>query len=291
MRAKSIFVRKSFRTAILLVLILVLGMNAGCKGAAPQPTPTNTLEPTATLTFTPVPTNTPTPTYTPTPTDTPTPTPTDTPTPTFTATPDHKATQAAKATGTAEVIIAAIQQELATIDMPTDVGSLGWVQDKPVAIKLDTYGEWLYQPFAESLNASDFVLRTDITWQTEGLIYCGLIFRSEANLATGKQYSFMDMRFSGLPAWAIEFYNDGYFVNSITTVKFSSAINLDNGSVNKLVIIAEGNKFTVYINDQRMGSFYDYSNQSMNGKFAFQATQTNGPSTCTFSNSWVWLLK
>jgi hypothetical protein len=39
------------------------------------------------------------------------------------------------------------------------------------------------------LAASDFVLKSDITWEsTSGLVTCGFFFRSEENLDVGKQY-------------------------------------------------------------------------------------------------------
>ena len=149
----------------------------------------------------------------------------------------------------------------------------------------------MYTPFAEDLVASDFILSTEITWQTEGLIMCGLIFRSEPNLEVGAQYSFLYMRLSGLPAWAIEYYKDEVFVTSVTTVKFSSAIDMDNGATNNLILAAEGNKFTLIINGEKMGSFYDWSSLRQDGKFAFQGVQEAGPSTCTFANTWIWTLK
>lgn len=288
---KSLSPRSTIYTIAILILILAVGLSTGCSMIAPQPTPTNTAVPTSTVTVTPVPTSTPTPTYTPIPTDTPTPLPTDTPTPTYTSTPDRPATQAAQATQTAEVIVSEIKAQLEKIEVPTDTGSLGWVQDYPIDISLDTYGQYHYRPFAEKLVAADFVLKTDITWDTKGLIFCGLLFRSDADFNYGSHYQFLDMRFSGLPGWAIEFFKDGRFVTSITQVKFSDAINMENGGVNTLILIAEGNKFTVFINDHRLGSYYDYSELANKGYFAFVAAQEAGPSTCTFENTWVWVLK
>ena len=196
-----------------------------------------------------------------------------------------------KSTRVAEQVALDIQAQLAEYGFPTDVGHLGWVQQEPEAISLDTFGEYLYTEFAEDLVASDFILRTDITWKTDGLVMCGLMFRSEPNFETGAQYSFLYMRLSGLPAWAIEYYKDGYFVSEVSTLKFSSAIKMENGATNNLILAAEGNKFTLIINDEKLGSFYDWSSKRIDGKFAFQGLQEAGPSTCTFENSWVWMLK
>ncbi len=275
-----------FRFILLSVMLTSL---IGC-GAAAQPAATATQEntptnPPPTSTYTPAPTNTPLPTNTPTPTDT------ATPLPTSTATPDMAATQAFESTQVTEQLTEEIKSQLAELGFPTDVGYLGWVQTRPSAIGLDTFGEYLYDPFAEDIVASDFVLRTDITWETEGLVMCGLMFRSEPNFEVGAQYAFVYLRISGLPAWGIDYYDEGYYKSTVTDVKFSSAIDMKNGATNNLVLAAEGNKFTVFINDERLGSFYDWSSLRSEGLFAFLASQEKGPSTCTFDNTWVWMLK
>jgi hypothetical protein len=118
-----------------------------------------------------------------------------------------------------------------------------------------------------------------------------MMFRSESNIETGQYYLFAFLRLSGAPAWDIEFYKDGRYSANITGLKYATAIKLQNGATNNIIIIAEGNKFTVYINSQRIGTFYDYSELRIDGRFAFAAVQETGESTCKFENSWVWLLK
>ena len=277
---------KIFRTVVILIILTTA---AGC-GTTNQPALTNTQEiiptsPPPTATNPPPPTDTPQPTDTPVPTDTATPLPTDTPTP------DLKATEAFVATRAADQLILDIKAQLKEFGFTTDKGYLGWAQTEPQTITLSTFGDYFYTPFAEDLVASDFILRTDITWKTDGLVLCGLKFRSEPNFDTGAQYSFLYERISGFPAWAIEYYKDGDFVNTISDVKFSNAINMDNGATNNLLLAAEGNKFTLFVNDQKLGSYYDWSKLRSDGRFAFQGLQEKGPSTCSFNNTWVWMLK
>jgi hypothetical protein len=200
---------------------------------------------------------------------------------------------AAKATQAAEAILGVIQEDLAKVDLSTDTGRLGWMQTGVETIKLDTAWEAFYRPFAENLVASDFVLKTEVTWEAEGgLLICGFMFRSEASFATGTHYKLLYLRFSGYPGWDIETYKSGQFFSNVTgKVRVASAINLDNGATNKFVMIAEGNKFTVYINDQRIGSFYDDSKVRADGRFAFYGSEEAGVSSCKFENTWVWLLK
>jgi len=275
------------KSVFLLGLLLALSLSCQVGGLGAKPTVT----PLPTDTATPLPTAT----DTPTPTDTPVPTETPTPTATFTLTPtptkDRTATAVAEVTQEAEAMISELKGVLEKIEYPTDNGSLGWYQTEPLFLHMDEYGQAFYQEFAEDLVVSDFVIQTEVTWEASGLIVCGFMFRSEPDFARGAQYQFKFLRFSGLPAWAIEYSDNGEFQFSVTDVRFANAIDLANGATNKFLIIAEGNKFTVYVNDTRLGTFYDDAKKLSKGRFAFTSSQDTGESTCTFENTWVWVLK
>ena len=58
-----------------------------------------------------------------------------------------------------------------------------------------------------------------------------------------------------------------------------------------MVVSAVGNKFDVYINGELEGSYRDYAKKLSGGRFAFEASQNSGTTTCTFKNTWVWLYK
>lgn len=257
-----------------VALALVLGALA-CRAATPAATPTA------------VPSDTPTPTRTPSPTSTETPRPTVT----FTATPNAAATLSARFTQEAAKESADLQGELDSLGISTDTGSLGWYQLIPETIEINDYNTWSWIPLAEDLSASDFVLSSDITWDTDGLLTCGLIFRSENNIGRGDKYIFEFLRLSGLPAWMIEYAEGNEIKNSPTDIKFSSALDLTNGARNNIVLVAEGDKFTLYINQVRQGSFFDYSEQRTDGRFAFYGWQESGNSTCKFENTSVWVYK
>jgi hypothetical protein len=273
----------------LCILAVSLGISCQAAGLGAEPTeasiPTGTASPTLTSTAT----HTPTLTYTPVPTNTPTPTATHTPT--LTPTKDRTATAVARETEVAEVVIAEIQDALEKVDYPTDTGSLGWYQTEVVSLKMDEPEEGFYSEFAEDLDVANFVIQTNVTWEASGLIWCGFIFRSEADFKTGGQYQFNFLRLSGAPAWAIEYYDGGEFKYSITTLRFADAIDLANGAKNTFLIFVEGNKFTVYVNKARLGSFYDDAKRRNNGRFAFVSGQDAGKSTCKFEDTWIWLLK
>jgi len=265
--------------AYFVSALLIFGfISAACSLA--QRSPTVASEPTWLAPTQPPPTATPIPADTPLPTHAPKPTP------------DAKATKSALATDTAQREFELISSELEGTGLSVDKGHLGWIQDKPYVIEMSSYHDAFYSEFAEDLVASDFIIKTDITWESDGLVYCGFLMRSGSDFVNGKQYAFQNMRFSGLPAWDIEYWENARFQSNVTQkVRFSDALKLENGSTNTFIIVAKGNEFTVYINGVRQGRFYDYSNQTAAGRFAWIASQESGPSSCTFNNSWIWVIE
>lgn len=226
----------------------------------------------------------------PTLTVTPVPTASQTPSPVPTATRDIAATVAAQQTQTASDVLGDLDKILGESDIPYKDGKLIWQEDKPITVSLSG-PDGRYEDVDEKLTASNFILKSDVTWSATGIIVCGMTFRSEPNLAEGKQYQFLYMRLSGLPAWAIEVHEFGRFKNSPTTVKYSSALNQANDATNQFVLVAQDEKFTVYINGVRQGRFFDNSKQRTEGSFAFLGYQDSGEGSCVFENSWVWELK
>lgn len=249
--------------------IVLVSLACVIPGAAPAATPT--LPPTETATATPIP-------------------PTETPVPT--ATPNRAATQAYLATQTYEAQSQDVMEVLQKIDYPTDTGSLAWYQEDDQSIDLVEYNTYDYIPFGNGQEYSNFILKSDVTWEAEGIMICGFMMRSEDDFKKGEQYKFVFLRFSGLPAWDIEFFDNGRFKTNITgQIKFSDALDLDNGATNRFIIIVEDNKFTVYINGVRQGSYYDWSELASKGQFAYYASHESGPASCVFKNSWIWALK
>jgi hypothetical protein len=271
---------------VLVMAVSVISCGTLMAKATPTPEPTNT--------STPVPTDTPKPTSTATPVPTNTPAPTNTPTeaPTSTATPDLAATAAVIETQTAESVTTNFKTKVDKVGINLDKGHMGWIQSKADEITLDSPNQSVYHPFAENLKASDFIMSTDVTWNATGVLVCGWMFRSESNFEQGKHYEYAFLRISGLPAWDIEFWNYGKFEKNVTDkIRFASALNLENGATNHFILVVEGNKFTVYINEQRIGTFYDFSSAISEGYFAFNANQESGRGSCKYENTQIWVLK
>ena len=236
----------------------------------------------ATATATLAPSNTPEPTFTPSATQTSTPSPT--------ATPDAAATAAFRATQTANEVLRDLDKVLGDTDIPYRDGHLVWQQEKSIAINMSGPDQGL-MGIGDSVTADNFILKFDVTWEATGLLICGAIFRSEPSLEKGKQYQFVFMRFSGLPAWAIEVHEFGQFRNTPSDVRFSDALNLGNGAANQFMLVAQEEQFTLYINSVRQGRFFDYSKQRSHGLIGFLGAQQSGKGSCEFEDSWVWALE
>lgn len=258
----------------VLALFALMAAALACNSAAPASTP----EPTATLVL---------PTETPEPTDTPPPTETSTPLPT--ATPDAAATRAARATQSASSVLDELDKLLGSANIPYKEGQLVWEQTEPLAIRM-TGPDYQIVDIDEDLTAANFIFKSDVRWEASGLLICGSVFRSEPNLLKGKQYQFVYLRLSGLPAWAIEVHEFGDYKNSPSDTRTAGAIDLANGATNQFVLVVQDDHFTLYLNGVRQGTYYDYSKQRSEGYFGFLGWQDSGEGGCEFKNSWIWSL-
>jgi hypothetical protein len=257
--------KQSLYFSLLTLLLISACSSLSAQPATSTPAPTNTIQPT----LTPLPTKTPT--FVPT------------------STPDKTATAVAQATETSASVLDELDKLLGDSDIPYQQGHLAWKQEKPISVNL-TGPSRDYAEIDKNLTASNFILKSDITWQATGIIICGVVFRSEPDLEKGKQYSFSYLRLSGLPAWDIELLEFGRYKNTFTKTQFSNAIDQGNGATNQVLLIAQDEKFTLYINRVSQGRYFDYSKQRMDGAFAFHGNQDSGKGSCKFENSWVWVL-
>lgn len=259
--------RLPYTVSVLSLLIIIACVAPGAAVPTATPVPTNTAEPTSTST----------------------PLPTDTPTSIPTSTPDKTATAVVQATEKAGSVLEELEDVLGESDIDYEQGHLVWQQSKPMAI--DMHGPSAqYTEIQRDLTAGDFILKSDVTWTATGLLICGAIFRSEPNLERGKQYQFLFLRFSGLPAWAVEVHEFGQFSNSPTKTQYADAIDQGNRATNQFVLIARDEQFNIYLNKVSQGRYFDYSKQRMEGSFAFTALQDSGDGSCEFENSWIWSL-
>ena len=255
--------KRFFNFALLLIFLFACS-------SIPKPGAAATASPQPTLTHTPVPTKI------------------STPVPT--ATRDVIATMEAQKAQAASAVLSELDKLMTDSDIEYQNGEIIWQGKEAERVQLSG-PDGRYTPIDEKLTSDNFIFKSDITWQATGIIVCGVIFRSEPDLREGKQYQFLFLRYSGLPAWAVEFHDFGYFKNSPTSVKYSSAVNQGNGSSNQVILVAQDEEFTIYINGVRQGKFFDNSKQRTDGSFAFLGYQDSGEGSCKFEDSWIWELK
>jgi hypothetical protein len=272
----------SFR--YLIILFGCVSFITACSQTTPSVEPSITPNPP---TETPIP-PTPTHTATPIPTDTPTlpPTLTETPSPTI----DLPATAAFESTQEAQAMLDEINPILESVNYSTQTGYLAWSEIDPWPITSSSYGTTIFEPIDEGTEYKNYVLHYDVIWEsTSGLAGCGLIFHSEKNLGSGKQYRFYAYRFSGLPYWTVELWNYNWPPTStMGRGKINSAINQDNGSKNTFTLVVREDVMTVYANDIRL-SHVPISTLNK-GRIAFFAFQESGETTCAYENAWLWNL-
>lgn len=224
-----------------------------------------------------------------------TPLPTDTLLPPITLTPKPTTTPITALTATIEA--ANVLSELDVYvgqnsGFPYREGHLAWRQTKPVILEMSgpQKDAGILQAIGDNINAKNFIFKSTVTWNASGILICGLVFRAE-DLNKGQQHQFYFYRLSGLPAYKIDVYDFGRFKNTISDVRFSEEINSDNDASNEFVLIAQNEQFTVFINGNNDGQFYDESQQRReDGLVAFLAWQDSGKGSCIFENSWLWIL-
>lgn len=273
------------KPSLLLVAISLLVIVTACGVEKINPTIAPTQPPATNTT---VPTSTPKPTDTPEPTATFTPVPTETPIPP-TPTVDLAATQAVEATQAAEEMLKVVQAELERIGLPNDQGKLTYFNPAPGSVTIDTYNTQDFLAFEKGLKGADFVLHSDITWEsTGGYVICGLVFRAEPDFQNGAQYRFQTIRLSGWPSWDIERWKFNWQNTASNMIIKSQSINQDNGANNRFTLVIRGGTFKVYVNDDKVKTVTE--NSLKEGEFAYYIWQESGKTTCTFTNAWVWEL-
>ena len=167
---------------------------------------------------------------------------------------------------------------------------MAWSEIDPWPITSSSYGTIIFEPIDEGEVYQTYVMHYDVTWEsTSGIAGCGLIFHAEDNLGLGRQYRFYSYRFSGLPYWTVELWEDGGYVNSaMGRGKLNSAINQDNGGTNTFTLHVKDGIMTAYANNMRL-SHVPISGASQ-GRIAFFAFQESGETTCAYENAWLWVL-
>ena len=159
--------------------------------------------------------------------------------------------EARAATATAFAPFAA---KLAQYGVDPNQGRPGWIHP-PVTLAIDGYLRYDYLNQFVATVAKDFVISSDITWNTQyGTSGCGFVMRSDGNKNALNQYMAIVTRgASGHVAFTT--MSDGEVVSGRDIYAYGKDPNFNwgNNVTNRLTIVGRGLLFSVYSNDTLIG--------------------------------------
>jgi hypothetical protein len=151
-------------------------------------------------------------------------------------------------------VAAPIVAELPLYGLDASSGHAAWLHD-PLTLEISGYQEFAYGNDYMQVPAADFVLAADITWDTQyGSSGCGFMFRSDGDEAKPNQYLIIASRFangrvvfSALADGEIANIHDFYPKDN------DRSFDWQNGSTNRLAVIARGALIEIYTNGVKIG--------------------------------------
>jgi len=207
---------------------------------------------------------------------------------------DVTATQAAQqlqgeeAAAATAAAVQPIEAELVGYGVDPAQGHVQWIHP-PIHIEVEGYQSVDYANNFIATVVSDFVISTDITWDTTtGLAGCGFVLRSDGNEEALNEYLVVISRGGNGTAYFVTqsrgaFFREQYLYPGGIDPQF----DWRNGTTNRLAVVGRGNTFTVYTNGTRIGTITD--NTYERGFVAMAALSESGRTVCDFNNSWLWL--
>lgn len=144
--------------------------------------------------------------------------------------------------------------ELSKYGIDPAQGRPGWIHP-PVTLEIDGYMQYDYLNQFITTVAKDFVISSDITWNTQyGTSGCGFVLRSDGNKDALNQYMTIITRgASGHLLFAT--MADGNLVGGRDIYAYGKDPNFNwgNDTTNKLTVVGRGNLFSIYSNDTLIG--------------------------------------
>jgi len=133
-------------------------------------------------------------------------------------------------------------------------GRPGWIHP-PVTLEVDGYMSYDYINNFLATVAQDFVVSSDITWNTQyGTSGCGFVLRSDGNKNALNQYMVISTRGASGHVLFVTM-SDGKVVGGRDIYAYGIDPNFDwqNDATNRLTVVGRGNTFTIYSNDTLLG--------------------------------------
>lgn len=152
------------------------------------------------------------------------------------------------------VAAAPVKAEIPMYGLDPENGQFGWAHD-PVTLEVEGYQQNAFANDYMHIPASDFVMAADITWDTQyGTSGCGFMFRSDGNQNKPNQYNVMISR-AGLGHAVFMAIADGEMANykDFYIRDEDRSFDPQNGSTNRLAIVAQGNLIEIFTNGVKIG--------------------------------------
>jgi hypothetical protein len=176
------------------------------------------------------------------------------PAPTALSTQEVQETSPAVELEPTQTVPASIRGELTLYGVDPQQGQLGWIHP-PLSLEVDEYHGTKFETEFPLTVAKDFVLTSDITWDTEyGGSGCGFVFRSDGKKDAPSQYMVVASRladghvFFAVMSQGQLVIGKDFYANGIDP-KFDAT----NGSTNRLTVVGQGTNFTIYSNGTKLG--------------------------------------
>jgi hypothetical protein len=156
-----------------------------------------------------------------------------------------------QATATANYPVLA---ELPTYGVNPLDGFVSWIH-KPVTLDLNGYTQYGYANDYPEITAADFVLVSDITWNTQAASAgCGFLFRSNGNKDAPTQFMVYIAKYANGTAY-FSATVDGNLANQQVFYPISQdkSFRWPNDSTNRLAVVAHGTLLDFYTNGVKIG--------------------------------------
>jgi hypothetical protein len=144
--------------------------------------------------------------------------------------------------------------ELPKYGVDPSEGRPGWIHP-PVSLEVDGYMSYDYVNNFIATVAQDFVVSSDITWNTQyGTSGCGFVLRSNGNKNALSQYmTILTRGASGHLLFATMVDGNVVGGRDIYAYGIDPNFNWENNVTNRLTVVGRGNRFSVYTNDTLIG--------------------------------------
>ncbi|MGW8226412.1 MAG: hypothetical protein ACWGOY_11790 [Anaerolineales bacterium] len=149
---------------------------------------------------------------------------------------------------------APIKAELPKYEVDPNAGQVGWIHP-PLALHTEGYMEYDYGNQFLGTVAEDFVVSSDITWNTQyGTSACGFVVRSDGNEEAFNQYLILATR-GGNGRVIFNTMADGEVLDGYDLYAYGLDPKFDwqNDSTNRLTVVGRGTEFTIFTNDTQIG--------------------------------------